>query len=266
MIPKKIHYVWVGEKPVSEFAKKCIESWKKYLPDYEIKEWNNAEYEKIKVPFAEQAFKHKKWAFVSDYIRLYALYTEGGLYFDSDVEITQNLDEFLKHKFFSGYENWYEHYAPITAVMGAEKGNHIIKDLLEPYLTSDFETPEGLDTEPNTHKITRYFEEKYGIKPPYTGKDTTVLEENCVIYPSAYFCVPELGSKNYAIHHFDGSWSVGYKRKDLFKLKKYCLTKMKKIKEINSHNFQLEENEKVLFKVKYSKDPIKFYVITKKSA
>ncbi|MDC9583309.1 glycosyltransferase, partial [Xenorhabdus sp. PR6a] len=79
MIPKKIHYVWVGNQPKSELILKCIDSWKKHLPDYEIIEWNNEKFEKIKNTYSEQAFQNRKWAFVSDYIRLYALYHEGGI-------------------------------------------------------------------------------------------------------------------------------------------------------------------------------------------
>ena len=99
MIPKKIHYVWVGTAEKPDSVIKCIESWKKYCPDYEIIEWGNEEFEKIKNKYARQAFENKKWAFVSDYIRLYALYNHGGIYLDTDVEITQNIDRFLVHDF-----------------------------------------------------------------------------------------------------------------------------------------------------------------------
>ena len=85
MIPKIIHYVWVGSAPKSDLILKCIESWKKYCPDYKIREWNNDDVSRIDNAYVKEAFNCKKWAFVSDYLRLYALKTQGGFYFDSDL-------------------------------------------------------------------------------------------------------------------------------------------------------------------------------------
>ncbi|WGL97334.1 glycosyltransferase [Arsenophonus sp. aPb] len=205
MIPKKIHYVWVGNQQKSDLILKCIDSWKKYLPDYEIIEWNNEKFEEIKNIYSVQAYENKKWAFISDYIRLYALYHEGGVYLDSDVEITNNIDQFLHLDFFSGYENYEGNYQPITAVMGAKKGNSIIADLLSYYYDNEFETSNGLDLETNTVRISRYFSEKFGIQAPYDGSLTTKLNERSIIYPSYYFCTPEHGLKNFSIHLFNGS-------------------------------------------------------------
>ena len=125
-IPKIIHYVWVGDKEKPDSVYKCIESWKKFCPDYEIIEWNNEKFKKIKNPYSTQAFENKKWAFVSDYIRLYALYNYGGIYLDTDVEITQNIDKFLVHDFVSGFEKWENIFSPITAFMGSKKENFAI--------------------------------------------------------------------------------------------------------------------------------------------
>ena len=121
MIPKIIHYVWVGNNPKPDLVLKCIESWKKYCPDYKIKEWNNNDISNINNIYVKEAFECKKWAFVSDYLRLYALKNIGGFYFDSDLEITQPIDKFRDKAFISGYENWHGEYSPITAFMGGRK-------------------------------------------------------------------------------------------------------------------------------------------------
>ncbi|MEN7470513.1 glycosyltransferase family 32 protein, partial [Providencia stuartii] len=90
MIPKIIHYIWVGNNPKPQFVLDCIETWKQHLPDYEIMEWGNDCLETINNTYVNEAIKNKKWAFASDYIRLYALYNYGGIYLDSDVEVTQS--------------------------------------------------------------------------------------------------------------------------------------------------------------------------------
>lgn len=127
MIPKIIHYCWFGNKPKPDFVKQCINSWKKYLPDYEIREWNDEDLKHCNNLYVQEAYKAKKYAFISDYFRLYALYNRGGIYFDTDNEIFKPFDEFLNLDFFSGYENWNGYISPFTAVVGAKKGNKIIK-------------------------------------------------------------------------------------------------------------------------------------------
>lgn len=98
MIPKIIHYCWFGGNPLPELAQKCIASWKKFLPDYEIKEWNESNYDVRKIPYIEQAYNAKKYAFVSDYARFDILYQYGGIYFDTDVEVIKPFDEILKRR------------------------------------------------------------------------------------------------------------------------------------------------------------------------
>ncbi len=101
MIPKKIHYVWIGDKQKPKFVLDCINTWKEFLSDYEIIEWNNESIKKISNNYMSEAILNKKWAFASDYIRLYALYNEGGIYLDTDVEITRSLDQFLSLNFLA---------------------------------------------------------------------------------------------------------------------------------------------------------------------
>lgn len=119
MIPKVVHYCWFGRGPKNELATKCIESWKKFLPDYEIKEWNEDNFDVNLYPYAKEALENRKFAFVTDVVRLYALYTEGGVYMDTDVEVLKTYNPFLHHKMFSGFET--NNNVP-TGMMAAEKG------------------------------------------------------------------------------------------------------------------------------------------------
>lgn len=104
MIPKIIHYCWFGRSPLPPLAKECIASWKKYLPEYEIKEWNEDNFDVNMIPYTRDAYKVKKYAFVSDYARYYILYHEGGIYFDTDVEVIKSLDDILANGSFMGFE------------------------------------------------------------------------------------------------------------------------------------------------------------------
>ena len=119
-IPKKIHYVWMGGKEKPKAIKKCMKTWKKYLKDYEIIEWNEHNFDINSHPFVKKAYENKKWAFVSDYVRAYAIYNYGGIYLDTDVFVIDNIDQLLDNKAFVGYEH--PDY-PFTAVFGAEKGH-----------------------------------------------------------------------------------------------------------------------------------------------
>ena len=160
MIPKIIHYVWVGDKPKPQSVLKCIESWKKYCPDYEIKEWGNEVLNDIDNAYVKEAFEAKKWAFVSDYIRLLALRKYGGIYLGTDLEITKNLDIFLKNDFFMGYEIYQEKLGYQTALIGAIKNHKIINDILSQYNNIRFIVNGKMDMTPNPKKFATYFETK----------------------------------------------------------------------------------------------------------
>ena len=251
MIPKIIHYVWVGDKEKPESVKAYIESWKKHCPDYMIMEWGNEKFSKINNRFAKQAFENRKWAFVSDYLRLYALYNYGGIYLDTDVEITQNIDKFLIHDFFTGFEKYENNISCVTALMGAKKHSPIIKDLLDYYKDKDFITSEGLDMTPNTKIISEYFQKNFGLQNSNSGEIKVILQENSVIYPYYYFCKKEeKHSENYAIHHFDGSWIDSYKRKHLINIfNKYSIILFKLRKNKNPNIIPLIGNEKFILKL-----------------
>ena len=104
MIPKVIHYCWFGKKPLPPLAVNCIDSWKKFCPDYEIIEWNEKNFDINSNTYVREAYENKKWAFVSDYVQLYALYNYGGIYMDTDVQVLKPLDAFLNDQAFSGFE------------------------------------------------------------------------------------------------------------------------------------------------------------------
>ena len=131
MIPKKIHYCWFGKKPLPTKALRCIASWKKYCPDYEIIEWNEDNFDVNQNPYTVYTYEHKKYAFLSDYARLQIILREGGLYFDVDVEVVKPLDELLVHSAFFGFET--EKYVNTGVGFGAEAENQIVKSMLKEY-------------------------------------------------------------------------------------------------------------------------------------
>lgn len=136
MIPKIIHYVWVGGNPKPKNIQKCMKTWSKHLKDYQIIEWNESNFDIHENKYVEQAYKAKKWAFVSDYIRAKAIYEMGGIYLDTDVLVLDDLHELLDNRAFVGFENIDN---PFTAVFGAEPKHPLIKDMLDYYDDRNFE-------------------------------------------------------------------------------------------------------------------------------
>ena len=206
MIPKKIHYCWFGGKELPVLAKKCIASWKKYCPDYEIIEWNESNFDLNMNNYVAEAYKSKKWAFVSDVARLYALYTEGGIYMDTDVEVVKNLDEFLNNEAFSGFEA-YDRIP--TGIMGCSKNNELFKFLLNYYSDKHFINDDGsINTTTNVTIITNELSSK-GLNK----NNTYQIVNGFTLYPCEYFCPLDYETKKlnktnntYTIHWFNGSW------------------------------------------------------------
>ena len=204
MIPKKIHYIWVGGKEKPNNIKRCMATWGKHLGDYEIKEWNETNFDIESHPFVKAAYAAKKWAYVSDYIRAYASYTEGGIYLDTDVLILDNFDSFLNDRAFVGYET--PEY-PFTAVFGAEKGHPFVKDMLDYYngRAFEFNVNDQLKTV-NTKSVSDILIQDYGCR---LGNKSQILREGIKVYTEDVLCNPSANSVS--IHVFTGTWMEGEK-------------------------------------------------------
>lgn len=228
MIPKKIHYCWFGRGPLPDLALKCISSWKKYLPDYEIKEWNEDNFDINMIPYVKEAYEAKKYAFVSDVARLYALVTEGGIYMDTDVEVLKPLDNFLTLDAFSGFEN--EKCVP-TGIMACRKSFPLFESFLLEYEKIHFKIGNSdYDTTTNVIRITDSC-----CKKGLILNNTTQTIDGFKLYPKDYFCPKSYGTgelkitnNTYTIHHFNGSWH-DEQFEFSFNLSKYLSKKMPKI-------------------------------------
>lgn len=206
MIPKKIHYCWFGGNPLPELAQKCIESWQKFCPDYEIIEWNESNFDINCCQYAKEAYEAKKWAFVSDVARLYALVTYGGIYMDTDVELVKPIDDLLEYEALSGFEA--KDRIP-TGLMACREGFSLFSELLADYNNRHFVDADGnYDLTTNVKTITDICL-KYGLV--LNNQKQTV--EGFTLFPADYFCPRDTATlklsitKNtYAIHHFSGSW------------------------------------------------------------
>lgn len=208
MIPKVIHYCWFGRGEKNPLTQSCIASWKRILPGYRIVEWNEDCFDVNSTRWTQQAYAAKKWAFVSDYVRLYALFTEGGLYFDTDVEALRPFDTLLDTGLLLGFES---RDMPTTAVIGAEAGNPLLGEMLASYEEKDFVRPDGsYEMLPNPYLLGPYLQ-KLGIR--MNGREQVGAGYH--IYPALAFSPNNFtriwekpSSKSYTIHHFDQSWSA----------------------------------------------------------
>jgi hypothetical protein len=206
-IPKIIHYCWFGRNPLPKLATDCIASWKKYLPDYKIIEWNEDNFPLEKFRFAQEALEARKFAFVSDVCRLYALKEMGGVYMDTDVEVLKSLDVFLKHNAFSGFEN--DDFVP-TGIMASEPDGTWVTELLNYYKDLSFVRSDGtFYPYSNTFIITQMMVEKGFIM----NNSFQEMKDYVSFYSNDYFCPKsyktgkiELTSNSYCIHHFAKSW------------------------------------------------------------
>lgn len=239
-IPKIIHYCWFGGNPLPKMARKCIASWKKYCPDYKIVEWNETNFDLDLFDYVREAYNAKKWAFVSDVVRLYALVKYGGIYMDTDVEVLRPLDDLTKYKAVSGFED--VDRIP-TGLMACCKGHPMFKEFLNEYSDAHFIKQSGeFDLTTNVIRITNICV-RYGLK--LNNQKQTV--NGFTLFPSEYFCPKDCGtrilsltSNTYTIHHFDGSWlppklRFKMKIKQLLgpKLTEWILLQKRKLRQLN---------------------------------
>ncbi len=215
-IPKIIHYCWFGGNPLSELAQKCITSWQKFCPDYEIQRWDETNFPILDWDYAQEAYNAKKWAFVSDVARLWALVKFGGIYMDTDVEVIRPLDGLLFYDAVSGFETTED--VP-TGLIACKKNHPFLQELLFEYENKHFYTINGgLDLTTNVKRITNTCV-KYGLK----RNNTLQTINGLTLLPKDYLCPKDYMSgkvditiHTLTIHHFSASWVDG----DLKKIKK----------------------------------------------
>ncbi|MCH5165996.1 MAG: glycosyl transferase [Clostridiales bacterium] len=224
MIPKKIHFCWFGGNPLSDKAIMCIESWKKFMPDYEICRWDENNFDPNAYgDYVAQAYAAKKYAFVADYFRFWVLHEHGGIYFDSDVEVVKSFDDLLEHDIFTGYEDRGT-FEP--AVLGAVAGHRVFAEMLEYFKSTRFINEDGsMNIVPLPIPFTAKMREMYSIKE-LNFKKTIVLPDGA-IYPKAYFSPQDMFTfkvkvtpNTYCIHRFTNSWRSPEELKKLAKVRK----------------------------------------------
>ncbi|MDO4931332.1 MAG: glycosyltransferase [Prevotellaceae bacterium] len=232
MIPKKIHYCWLSDEPFPKKIQKCMDTWHRTHPDYEIVHWSTRNFDVNSVPYVREAYDARKWAFAADYIRMYALYTQGGIYLDSDVMLLKSFDCFLDNSFFSSME-----YHPIqieksgtmqhldadghriddsfiegiqiqAAIMGAEPGCPFVKKVLDWYEDNHFVKEDG---SLRTDVLSPYIYARVAEEIGFVYKDIDQqLPGRIHIYPSEIFAgnKHEVTSNSYAIHMCAHSWHL----------------------------------------------------------
>lgn len=213
MIPKVIHYCWFGKAEIPENLQKCIDSWKKVMPDYEIKRWDETNYNINKCNYIKEAYEAKKWAFVSDYARLDILYTYGGIYLDTDVEVLKKFDDLLTLTAFCGMEldkGKIPKEANTGLAIGMVKGCKTGKILRDDYENKHFKREDGsYDLTPCPTIQTRIFKEM-GLQ---LNNKIQVIGD-FTIFPTDYFCPMNqytgkinITKNTYSIHHYYDSWN-----------------------------------------------------------
>ena len=223
-IPKIIHYCWFGGNPIPERDRVCIESWRVFCPEYQIIEWNESTYALASAPlYVRQAYEAKRWAFVTDYVRLQVVYEHGGIYLDTDVELIRDPTALLDNEAFFGFED--SAHINTGLGFGAVKGASILKELMEEYENISFLLKNGkIDTTPCPVRNTLTFLH-HGLKQDGTMQ---MLNDLILILPSEYLSplnyetgITEITDKTYSIHHYHASWQTQEEKAKIAEYKKY---------------------------------------------
>ena len=237
-VPKVIHYCWFGNKPLPELAQKCIASWHRFLPDYEIREWNESSFNVYKNAYTAEAYRLKAYAHLSDYARFWILYHFGGVYFDTDVEVIRPLDDIIARGSFMGFEcqEGNVHDNPNGNVnpglgMAAVKGHPFIARVLEHYDHSHFARWNGFNTGNITIHVTRLLDYAHMERL----SDGVVNVSGFNIYPIEYFCPlnyytqqKQITGNTRTIHHYMASWKKKVTRwQNIRKRTKYILIRIR---------------------------------------
>ena len=196
MIPKKLHYCWFSGEPFPEDLQRCIDSWQKFLPDFEWIKWDREKALATDIPWVSEALQQKRWAFAADAVRLYALYTEGGLYLDTDVEVLRSFDDLLERPYIFGYENGSRRIE--AATMGCEAGSAPIKAALDYYKGKNFcYSEKDVDQMVLPNILQESFQKFEGLQ---------VMNES-VFSPKSFIDGKIRNTaETYSIHHFSSSW------------------------------------------------------------
>ena len=217
MIPKIIHYCWLSNDPIPEKLQKCMDSWKVKLPDYEFMLWNFDRFPKGKSKWVDDAFNNKKYAFAADYIRMYALYSYGGIYLDMDVEVLKPFDDFLKLRTMICYENHKELSNLEVAAFGVEPNSKWVEVCLKYYDSREFVNEDGSFSTTVLPVIVAEQLENAGYKTKMVKSIEDAYEvelSDCIpVFNYTYFSpkcyetgVMQISPSTYSIHHFAGSW------------------------------------------------------------
>lgn len=223
MIPKRIHYCWFGPNPLPIETQRYIESWRRILPDYELKLWNEDNFDINDHAYAKAAYAAEKYAFVADVCRIQALCMEGGLYLDTDVQVLHSFDALLNQCCFTGFEQGFNPYTreitcnPQAGVMGCEAGNGFMQAVAQRYQNLTFD-PRQLVT---INMVFRQLYEEYGIRFDNTLQ---TIPNVLTVYPSDYFMAKNaythelnITPHTVCIHHYDGTWLADGKHKNAAK-------------------------------------------------
>lgn len=241
-IPKIIHYCWFGRKEKPDSVKKCIESWKKNLPDYQLMEWNEDNFDVNRLSYTKDAYEARKYAFVSDVARVHALLNYGGIYMDTDVEVLKSFDSILDNRCVLGIE---EREYVATSMIAAEKNHPLIVEFVEIYKNLSFYDEEGnIIPGTNVQKLTNML-----LKTGYVKENVyQELDDGICIYPKEYFspydyinCYFNITDKTICVHHFFVSWMPWQTRAK--KMIKQKLVKIIGVKGMNYLRYKFFKNK-----------------------